>query len=321
MGKWKDVTGWYGTFVENAVQGAARDILAAALVRLDAAGFAIIAHVHDEVIIEVPEGEDRGQEFLAILLAPPRWADGLPLAAKGWTGQRFIKSDRPQAVPEPPGGSDEGDADDLGEQQDDLPELPVEETSPITAGDASAEAFEADAAHGRTAQTTISTIPKSCKSRSSRRPRRRPRHSPRTLPTRRRRWPRNWRRTGFACRVHNPDAITSLAPNARCTGSRRTRTRLCWASRSLAATRNGNAIIAPGQAVAMGHRRMAAQLAAQLTAQLTAKARLFITITVMKPGRYFIGRCGISPAANRVSGFGAQMARVAGPKDAVTPAT
>jgi DNA polymerase len=61
MGKWREVTEWYGTFVENAVQATARDLLAAALVRLEAAGFEIIAHVHDEAIAEIAEGEDPGR--------------------------------------------------------------------------------------------------------------------------------------------------------------------------------------------------------------------------------------------------------------------
>jgi hypothetical protein len=53
-GKWKDVTEWHGTFTENAVQATARDLLAAALIRLEAGGFPIIAHVHDEVIGPAP---------------------------------------------------------------------------------------------------------------------------------------------------------------------------------------------------------------------------------------------------------------------------
>jgi DNA polymerase len=95
MGKWRDVTEWYGVFVENAVQATARDLLAAALVRLDAAGFEIIAHVHDEAIAEIAEGVDRQAEFLAIMTQSPPWADGLPIAGKAWCGKRFAKSDRP----------------------------------------------------------------------------------------------------------------------------------------------------------------------------------------------------------------------------------
>jgi hypothetical protein len=99
MGKWMDVTGWYGTFVENAVQATARDVLAAALMRVEATGFNPIAHVHDEAICEIPEGEDRRKKFLAVMTASPPWADGLPLAGKAWQGTRFIKSDKPAPAP------------------------------------------------------------------------------------------------------------------------------------------------------------------------------------------------------------------------------
>ena len=51
-------------------------------------GLEIIAHVHDEAIAEIPEGEDRQAEFLAIMTQAPPWADGLPIAGKAWRGQR-----------------------------------------------------------------------------------------------------------------------------------------------------------------------------------------------------------------------------------------
>jgi DNA polymerase len=96
-GQWREVTAWYGVFVENAVQATARDLLAAALVRLEAAGFQIIAHVHDEAIAEIPEGVDRQAEFLAVMVEAPPWADGLPIAGKAWCGQRFVKSTKAAA--------------------------------------------------------------------------------------------------------------------------------------------------------------------------------------------------------------------------------
>ena len=47
---------WGGTFLENIVQGIARDHLAAALKRIEAAGYAVVLHVHDGIACEVPNG-------------------------------------------------------------------------------------------------------------------------------------------------------------------------------------------------------------------------------------------------------------------------
>lgn len=100
QGKWRDVRGWRGTFIENAAQGVARDIMAAAMMRLEDAGFAIVATVHDEIFCEIPEGEDRAAELKVLMERLPPWADGLPIVTgKPWCGKRFIKSDAPAAAP------------------------------------------------------------------------------------------------------------------------------------------------------------------------------------------------------------------------------
>jgi DNA polymerase len=49
---------WGGVFTENIVQGIARDHLAAALRRLEAAGYPVVLHVHDGIACEVPDGAD-----------------------------------------------------------------------------------------------------------------------------------------------------------------------------------------------------------------------------------------------------------------------
>jgi DNA polymerase len=98
-----------GTWIENAVQAIARDIIADAMPRLEKAGYKIVLHVHDEIVAEVPEDFGSNDEFLKILTTPPAWAAGLPLAAKCREGLRFCKSQSkpierepiPEAVPEP----------------------------------------------------------------------------------------------------------------------------------------------------------------------------------------------------------------------------
>jgi DNA polymerase len=97
-GGWTDCRGWFGTFTENVVQAVARDLLAAAMLRLEAAGYPIVLHVHDEAVAEVPEGFGSTDEFLRLMTALPDWATGLPVAAKVWTRKCYAKP----AVTAPP---------------------------------------------------------------------------------------------------------------------------------------------------------------------------------------------------------------------------
>jgi DNA polymerase len=78
-----------GKLVENIVQATARDLLGIALLRLDAAGFKIIMHVHDEVVIEGQPGDlARATEIMS---QPVSWAPGLPLAADGFEARYYQK--------------------------------------------------------------------------------------------------------------------------------------------------------------------------------------------------------------------------------------
>lgn len=80
-----------GLLTENAVQGTARDIAAAAMVRLDAAGYRPILSVHDEVLGEPPLGHGTLEEFMELMKKCPAWANGLPVAVDGWEAERYRK--------------------------------------------------------------------------------------------------------------------------------------------------------------------------------------------------------------------------------------
>jgi DNA polymerase len=90
-GAWRDDHLYGGQLAENATSGTARDILFEAMPRVEAAGFPIIAHIHDELICEVPDGTADPAKLIALMTQVPPWASGLPIAAKAWTGRRYAK--------------------------------------------------------------------------------------------------------------------------------------------------------------------------------------------------------------------------------------
>ena len=91
---WGKVETYGGKLTENCVQAIARDCLAEAIERLNAAGFPIVFHVHDEVVIDIkPFADDKAmlKAVTDIMTQPPAWAPGLPLGADGWVGDYFTK--------------------------------------------------------------------------------------------------------------------------------------------------------------------------------------------------------------------------------------
>ena len=59
------------------------DCLTEALIKLDNAGYKIAFHVHDEVVLDVPEGYGSIEEINALLSEDIPWAPGLPMGADG----------------------------------------------------------------------------------------------------------------------------------------------------------------------------------------------------------------------------------------------
>jgi hypothetical protein len=101
-GQWVECRGgdgaYFGTWMENAVSGIARDLFAWAMPRLEAAGYPITIHVHDEIGAEIPIGFGSNEEFRCLLIELPVWAAGLPLSAKVRRGPRFCKIGPPKAA-------------------------------------------------------------------------------------------------------------------------------------------------------------------------------------------------------------------------------
>ena len=73
-----------GKLAENATQAIARDILAHALLTLEKNGYPVIFHVHDEAVIEMPNGQGSLEEACRLMAITPDWAKDLPLRADGY---------------------------------------------------------------------------------------------------------------------------------------------------------------------------------------------------------------------------------------------
>mgnify|MGYP000179337259 FL=1 len=81
---WGELETYGGKLVENIVQATARDCLAAAMLRLKNAGYKILMHVHDEVIMEVPKDKGSMEEVTRIMSMNEPWEKGLVKNADGF---------------------------------------------------------------------------------------------------------------------------------------------------------------------------------------------------------------------------------------------
>jgi hypothetical protein len=85
---------FYGANIfQNTVQACARDVFAHQLVELHDAGFDIVLHVHDEVVIEVDEecAEASLKDIIEFMSKAPDWAESVPVEAEGYTTKEYTK--------------------------------------------------------------------------------------------------------------------------------------------------------------------------------------------------------------------------------------
>jgi DNA polymerase len=84
-----------GLLVENLVQATSRDLLAAAMVKAEAAGLTIVMHVHDEIVCEEDSDKaDVALETLRVIMSEaeaPAWARGCPIGSEGYVAERYRK--------------------------------------------------------------------------------------------------------------------------------------------------------------------------------------------------------------------------------------
>ena len=86
--KWERIESYGPKFVENIVQAISRDILMYALQNLS--DYNIVAHVHDEIIIEAQENT-KLEDICGTMSQAPYWAKGLILTADGYTCDFYMK--------------------------------------------------------------------------------------------------------------------------------------------------------------------------------------------------------------------------------------
>lgn len=88
--QWQLTDTYGGKLVENCVQAIARDCLALKIGLLEKAGYKIVFHIHDEVVIDASQTQCL-DDVINIMREPIPWAPGLPLNADGWEGNYFTK--------------------------------------------------------------------------------------------------------------------------------------------------------------------------------------------------------------------------------------
>ena len=89
--KWEVTSTYGGKLVENVVQAISRDCLAESIIRLHQAGYQIVMHIHDEVVLNVPKEQADLERICSIMGQPILWAPGLLLRADGFITDFYMK--------------------------------------------------------------------------------------------------------------------------------------------------------------------------------------------------------------------------------------
>ncbi|MBY2477606.1 DNA polymerase [Clostridioides difficile] len=89
--QWKRIDTYGPKLVENIVQATARDCLREAMFNVTDAGYDIVMHVHDELVLDVDKKCGSLEEVNSIMGKEISWAKGLPLKADGYECDYYKK--------------------------------------------------------------------------------------------------------------------------------------------------------------------------------------------------------------------------------------
>lgn len=91
--QWTLIDTYGGKLTENCVQAIARDLLGNAMINVIDAGYIIVAHIHDEILVEVPADNAREHydKIVELMSRAPAWAKDLPLKADGYITPFYLK--------------------------------------------------------------------------------------------------------------------------------------------------------------------------------------------------------------------------------------
>jgi DNA polymerase len=92
-GKWVRRGNHGGRFIEQAVQGIARDLLAEGLRNADDEGFEVVGHYHDEILtlVDYDDSERTVEKLVECMTRLPRWATDMPCRAEGYEDSFYHK--------------------------------------------------------------------------------------------------------------------------------------------------------------------------------------------------------------------------------------
>jgi len=89
--QWCRTDTYGGKLVENIIQAIARDCLGVSMLRVDAAGYAMVMHVHDEMVIDAPNNFGSLDHVISIMAESISWAPGLLLRGDGYETAYYKK--------------------------------------------------------------------------------------------------------------------------------------------------------------------------------------------------------------------------------------